>query len=259
MIHDTPFPKKSLGQHFLINDSVSRRIVNILRVQQTDNVLEIGPGPGALTCYLKKFSPVNLLLLEKDKYWAFYQAQNSASNTNVILIDALTMAWNKLANKGEWKITGNLPYNVASPLIWDIVSKCFCWKRLVFMVQKEVAERICAKPGKKDYGALSVWTQCHSNPKLEFCVAPGSFRPMPKVDSAVVSFEPLASNKKNFSQSSLRDLLKICFQNRRKQLGGIFTRANLGHILHRMSVLDIDPHLRPENLSCEDFINLSLP
>lgn len=245
MIDQAPAPraKKSLGQHFLRDRSICERIVGLLQCGPDDRILEIGPGPGALTKILENIPRAGLLALEKDAFWA--RERNNA-NCQAILMDALRFDWTRLC--GKWKIIGNLPYNVASPLIWDLVAQIPRGARAVFMVQKEVARRIAARPGSREYGALSVWIQYHAIPRLAFNVGPGAFRPPPKVDSTVFSLEfpPL---EKEANPAHLAALLKICFQNRRKQLGTIFRKANLPENL----LEGYDKMLRPENLCVDDF------
>lgn len=253
----TPALKKSLGQHFLHNSAIAQRITSLLEIHSEDNILEIGPGAGALTTYLKQAPCKNLVLLEKDCFWARKQAEKCLGNVQVLMLDALQFDWQKLCESGVWKIAGNLPYNIASPLIWDIVSKCHCLQKAVFMVQKEVAQRLCASPGNREYGALSVWVQCHSRPIFEFSVAPGNFQPPPKVDSAVVSFIPNSALNKPKFPFELKNLLNICFQNRRKQLAGIFKRTNMAYLTDALIMLGHSGQQRPEELACEDFMRLA--
>lgn len=249
-----PKAKKSLGQHFLHDQQICKRIVALLQSKPNDNVLEIGPGPGALTKILEKAELANFVVLEKDPYWA--KERNNAL-CQAILIDALNFDWQRLAcannldKNTAWKLIGNLPYNVASPLIWDIVSQAQNVQRAVFMVQKEVGQRITAKPGGKEYGALSVWVQYHATSRLAFTVGKGAFNPAPKIDSAVIVLELKSERPKN--PQHLANLLHICFQNRRKQLGSIFRMANLPESI----LAGRDPKLRPENLSVEDFASIA--
>lgn len=240
-----PGLKKSLGQHFLISPAICQRIAGLMRLAPEDQVLEIGPGAGALTQFLVPHR--TLWLIEKDRHWA---SQHSGA-TRVLTMDALDFDWQTLA--GRWKLAGNLPYNIASPLIWNIVSSCSSYDLAVFMVQKEVGVRICANPGSRLYGALSVWVQCHAQVRLEFTVKPGSFKPPPKVDSAVVSFQPLASLPGQ--PEALNQILQICFQARRKQLGGIFRKFPA--LEAALAALGIDPRLRPEDLARQDFLALA--
>lgn len=244
-----PRAKKSLGQHFLKDDRISSRIVDLLRIEPTDRVLEIGPGPGAITNIIHARGPACFRLIEKDTYWAEHHA--SAGKTNpvpeVLNADALAFPWESL--EGPWKIISNLPYNVGSPLIWDIVSRTPQLTRAVFMVQKEVAERLYARPDTGDYGALTVWVQSHVRVEWGFVVGPGSFSPPPKVDSAVVTFTPLPREQLPVYPEALSAVLKTCFQLRRKQLQSIFRRAGRPDIAERLPELGLEPTARPENVT----------
>ncbi|MDE7241095.1 16S rRNA (adenine(1518)-N(6)/adenine(1519)-N(6))-dimethyltransferase RsmA [Desulfovibrio sp.] len=253
---DAPRPKKSLGQHFLRNEGVCRRIAQLVQPSPEDRLLEIGPGPGALTRALEAQPHKSLLLLEKDRHWAAERQRLATQDTQAVLMDALRFDWRRLSPGEGWKVVGNLPYNVASPLIWDIVAQSGA-ERCVFMVQKEVGLRLAAVPGSRQYGALSVWVQAHSRPRLEFSLGPGAFSPPPKVDSAVLSFLPLAPEARPRHPAMLERLLRICFQQRRKQLGGIFGRAGLHRLAGELPKLGLSPQLRPEALAVADFLRLS--
>ncbi len=227
MAEEKIFAKKSLGQHFLKNESVINKIIELGQIQENDQVMEIGPGPGALTSILREKSCQKLWLLEKDDTFALnhknYAQEHQLNHIKVFHIDALTFDWTNL--KGEWKIMGNLPYNVASPLMWDIVYKVPHLKKAVFMIQKEVAERIKAKEGSKTYGALSVWIQSFCKVEKGFVIRPSAFTPPPKVDSEIIIFSPLPESEKPHNPENLAKLIKICFQQRRKQLHGILQKA----------------------------------
>ena len=251
----TPKAKKHLGQHFLHQRSVAERIVHLLEIGPQDRVLEIGPGPGALSGLLKAAQPACLLLVEKDPYWA--RDRQKAGDGQVVLMDALLFAWSRITAERPWKIVGNLPYNVASPLLWDIASQAAGLQRALCMVQKEVALRIVASPGTKRYGALSVWMQSFLLPRLVFTLGAGAFTPPPKVESALVAFTPLPLKQRATEQAALASLLKICFQNRRKQLRSIFRMHNKTYALPILRELDIDPQQRPEYLTPKLFQQLS--
>ncbi|MCL1984937.1 MAG: 16S rRNA (adenine(1518)-N(6)/adenine(1519)-N(6))-dimethyltransferase RsmA [Betaproteobacteria bacterium] len=251
-----PKANKSLGQHFLHQRFVAERIVQLLEIGPQDRVLEIGPGSGALSGLLKAAKPACLLLVEKDGYWAV--ERHKAGDGQVILMDAMQFAWNRITPEFPWKIIGNLPYNVASPLLWDIASQAGGLQRAVCMVQKEVALRVIASPGTKNYGALSVWLQSFMQPRLIFTVGSGAFTPPPKVDSAVVLFVPLPLAQRVQQPGKLASLLKICFQNRRKQLQSIFRLHNREYALPILRELDINPKYRPEHLEPELFQKLSM-
>jgi 16S rRNA (adenine1518-N6/adenine1519-N6)-dimethyltransferase len=251
-----PAPKKSLGQHFLHEKTAIRRILDLLDVQAGDQVLEIGPGPGALTGSLRSLGWSRLLLIEKDDAFAAAQAARPLPGLEVLRADALVFDWKSLS--GPWKLVGNLPYNIASPLIWDMVSRIPSWERAVFMLQKEVAERVLAPPGGRTYGALTVWIRSFAVPRRGFSLGPGAFRPPPRVESSVIVLHPLPPEKRARHPAALAALLKLCFGRRRKQLGGI-----LGKIAPGRSVPDIlagqgiDPQKRPETLAAEDFQRLA--
>ena len=265
-----PAAKKSLGQNFLQDVNIARKIVEALNIQPGERVIEIGPGPGALTCHLLESGLGRLVLMEKDRHWARHHAQSVGENPydgktalfdelvygdegrlKVIEGDALAVPWS--AFDKPVKIIGNLPYNVASPLMWDIVSQSRGCERAVFMIQKEVGLRLTASPKTKEYGALSVWIQSFCVPQLEFIVPPQVFHPKPKVHSAVVSFNPLSLNP-GVDYKALSSLLKMCFQARRKQLGNSL-RA-LPNIEDGFKKANILPTQRPEELSSTDFHRL---
>ena len=252
-----PHPKKSLGQHFLREAHTARRIVDLLRISPADNVLEIGPGPGALTGLIRERGPQRFAVIEKDDHWARVHAQSGTEPVPVEVrhADALQCVWEELS--GPWKIIGNLPYNVASPLIWDLVFRVPELARAVFMVQKEVAGRLAAVPGGKIYGALSVWVQSYVRARREFTVGPSAFEPPPKVDSAVVVFEPLPGDSRPANPKVLARVLKMCFQQRRKQLQSILRRNNIANVDTILESLGITPDCRPETLSVRQFQDLS--
>lgn len=278
--------KKSLGQNFLQDANIARKIVRTLDIGPQDSVLEIGPGPGALTSIILDAEPRRLVLVEKDTYWAGERMRLDGPRRgvdsqeplmfpgsgalampedglppdgrfSVLVADALSIPWKRFST--PWKFIGNLPYNVASPLMWEIFSRAGGLQKAVFMVQKEVGQRIVAKPSTSAYGALSVWIQSFVAPTMEFIVPPQVFRPRPKVDSAVLSFLPLqrkgAEDRPAFPPGALAATLHFCFQRRRKQLGGIVKAA--GGPEGWSEELDIDPTLRPEALSVEIFHKLA--
>lgn len=262
-----PRAKKSLGQHFLRDPQVSEKIVRLLQCKAGDRIIEIGPGPGALTMLLQEQAYHSLLLLEKDDHWAAERQKHANDRTQALQTDALTFDWDSLSPDsadesgkpgGPWKVIGNLPYNVASPLMWEIFSRSRGLSRAVFMVQKEVGQRLAAPPDSPHYGGLSVWVQSFVCPHWAFVVGPGAFSPPPKVDSAVLSFSPLPLEQWPLFPQKLSHLIKICFQNRRKQLGSIFRQNTMPHMMPRLEALGIDAKRRPETLSPADFQKLLL-
>ena len=270
-----PAAKKSLGQNFLQDANIARKIVSLVQATTADRVMEIGPGPGALTRHIHALEPAKLVLIEKDDHWARFHAESVTPHASlhslksiseglltgilagpesftVLETDALKIPWAALGT--GWKLVGNLPYNVASPLMWDIFSRAGGLGRAVFMVQKEVGQRLVAQPDTGAYGALSVWVQSFVTPVMEFIVPPQVFHPRPKVHSAVVSFVPL-KKVAGFNPEKLATIIKKCFQSRRKQLGTIF-KGDVP-ILNLLEKHSIDNRLRPENLVPEQFVLLT--
>ena len=248
--------KKSLGQNFLVDSNVAYKIISHLDVQPQDKVLEIGPGQGALTFKLLELTP-DLTVIEKDFKLAAH-IKSFKPEIDVIVMDVMDFAWQALAGEYNWKLIGNLPYNIASPLIWDLVSGCYSCKRAVFTVQKEVAQRIVAKPGSKKYGAISVWVQSFVVPKLLFSIGSQVFRPRPKVDSAVISMDPVPQEKRFDCPQKLANLLHLCFQQRRKQLGTILKRHWTPVMSRWIASHGLDTRVRPEQLSPGQFQELAL-
>lgn len=252
---DAPRPaaKKSLGQHFLRRADICERIVRLAKLDEDARVLEIGPGPGALTKVLERSPHRELLLLEKDSYWAGVREEEAEARTKVLCTDALAYPFEEL--EGPWVLMGNLPYNVASPLIWEMAARVKSMRRAVFMVQKEVGMRLCAKSCSKDFGALTVWVQAHWQASYEFTVKPQAFSPPPKVDSAVCSFDQRTEPPPH--PKALERLIKLAFAGRRKQLGGVFRKAGLAVLQERLESLGKSQQVRAEELSVEDFLHLS--
>ncbi len=251
-----PKAKKSLGQHFLRDKNISEKIVSLLHIKEGDSVIEIGPGPGALTTILEQKPLSKLTLVEKDDHWAAERQRLGGPNTEALLLDALQMPWHTIDEQNPRKIISNLPYNVASPLMWDIFSQCTGLIRAVFMMQKEVGLRLVAKPSTKEYGALTVWTQSFVRVEWGFVVGPKSFAPPPKVDSAVLAFMPRPAEERPKHPELLAKFVKMCFQNRRKQLKAILRQNNALHMLPTLEHLQIDPQRRPETLSPADFATI---
>ncbi|MDR1659542.1 MAG: 16S rRNA (adenine(1518)-N(6)/adenine(1519)-N(6))-dimethyltransferase RsmA [Desulfovibrio sp.] len=251
-----PRAKKSLGQHFLREISICARISGLLALRPEDRLLEIGPGPGALTRELEKAPHRLLLLLEKDNHWIAERGRLRAAGTLPVHTDALFFDWRRITPENPWKMAGNLPYNIASRLIWDIVWKAEGLAKAVFMVQYEVGRRITAPPSCRRYGALSVWVQSFARPRLEFAVGREAFTPPPKVSSAVISLEALPPGCRPRRPEILAGLLRTCFRQRRKQLGTIFRQAGMPEFIRDLHGMGVDPARRPETLTTENFRRL---
>lgn len=249
--------KKSLGQNFLIDQNICYKIVDAIHPDQSDNIIEIGPGQGALTGHIVDAKPKTFTVLEMDNDLAT-RLEEDYPDINVILTDALKFDWRSLNDGMPRKIIGNLPYNVGSKLIWDIVSQVESLEQAVFMVQHEVAKRLTAEPGNKAYGGLTAWVKNFAKTKYLFKVPPSVFRPQPKVDSAVVSFKPLALDARPENPEKLSELIKILFQKRRKQISTILKKKWTPEIEEWFENEGVSPKARPENLTPEQFLSLSM-
>lgn len=241
--------KRSLGQNYLHDQGIARKIVASLDVNPGDRVLEIGPGRGALTRWLAELNIV-LVAVEKDVDLALH-AKRVLPTVTMIAMDALEFSWERL--RGPWRLIGNLPYNVASPIIWEAVSRIPRLVQAVFMVQKEVGHRLAADPGTRTYGALSVWVQSHVQVKRLFTVGPQVFRPRPRVDSVVVALSPLPEGQGRAAHPDLRMILRTCFQQRRKQLKTILRPVWTEALADWLLSQGLRPESRPEELSPRQF------
>ncbi len=246
--------KKSLGQNFLQDRNIARKIVDSLSVSPDDRVIEIGPGQGALTEYISEAGPRELVLLEKD-YNLAPVLEEKYPEADVIQADALEFDWTKLEKGQGWKVVGNLPYNVASKLMWDIVSLSGA-EICVFMVQHEVALRLTAQSGNRQYGALGAWVQSFCETRYLFKVPPTVFRPQPKIDSGVVKFISLSEDEKPDNPQGLAKLIKYCFQKRRKQLGNILKSFVSDDMVRWLESEGLSLSARPEALSPLQFQGL---
>ena len=208
-----------------------------------ETVLEIGPGKGSLTEALLARG-LNVVAIEKDRELAGALAR---ANLHVVEGDALRLEWPRVP-----KIVGNIPYYITSPLIDKALTPPLP-ERVVFLVQAEVADRLAASPGTKTYGALSIGVQAVCRVEKLFTVAPGSFKPPPKVRSAVVRLTPLAQPLVRPEEiATLRAFVTACFSRRRKQL----KNAVPGLSVNQLEELGIDPTLRPERLTPQAFVRL---
>lgn len=257
MSKETPYrAKKSLGQNFLQDQNICRRIVQAIEIDSRDILLEIGPGQGALTKLLVEEGPAQLMTLEKDDELASDLVEKFPS-IEMMQGDALEFDWHSLNAFEECKIVGNLPYNIGSKLIWDIVSQVKTMERAIFMVQHEVAMRLTAEPGNKTYGGLTAWVNNFAETKYLFKVPPTVFRPRPKVDSAVVAFRPLSIEDWPEKPELLARLIKMLFQQRRKQISSILKKKWSESVELWFETEQVDPKARPENLSPAQFKRLS--
>ena len=251
---DSHHIRKRFSQNFLEDQIIIDKIVNLINPQKDDFIIEIGPGKGALTIpilkYVKNFNAIEIdrelvrLLKEKIKNEEFVVYEN----------DALKFDYSKFKNKNI-RLIGNLPYNISTPLLFHLLSYKKIIKNMFFMLQKEVVERICAKPNSKKYGRLSVILQYYCDVESMLIIKPDAFNPSPKVDSAIIKITPLSNTKYDlYSNESFKIIVREAFSQRRKTIRNalkIFLNKN------DISELGIDGNLRAENLQIKDFVTLS--
>ncbi len=248
--------RKRFGQHFLHNRNVIGRIVAALAPRPDDHIVEIGPGKGALTRVLAtSLAHFDAIELDRDLL-AHLQSVISPDKLRLHNADALRFDFCQLMQEGrKLRLVGNLPYNISTPLLFHLLDQSGCIEDMLFMLQKEVVQRLAAAPGGKDYGRLSVMIQYRCRVEKLFEVAPGAFTPPPKVDSTVVRLVPHATppvavrDEARFSQ-----VVRAAFASRRKTL-----RNNLKGLLsaEQLLALGIDPVRRAETLTLAEFATLS--
>ena len=254
--------QKKFGQNFLIDEHVLDKIIRAAEITKDDYVLEIGPGIGTMTQYLacaaREVTAVEidraLIPILEDTLKEYDNV--SIINEDILKVDIAALAKEKNGGR-PIKVVANLPYYITTPIIMGLFEKNVPVDSITVMVQKEVAERLYAKPGTKDYGALSVWIQSYVRVEWGFVVGPGAFNPPPKVDSAVVTFIPLPRERHPADPKALSSVLKLCFQLRRKQLQSILRRAGRDDTAAALERLGIAPEARPETLTPEQFQQLA--
>jgi 16S rRNA (adenine1518-N6/adenine1519-N6)-dimethyltransferase len=249
-------PNRRLGQHFLADRRILARIADALAPGPHDTVLEIGPGHGGLTAPLQEKAG-QVIAIEKDGKLVI-RLRNQFPKVKVVEGDALEIDWHAVAGP-EFLLTGNIPYNITSPLIDKALTPPLP-SRIVFLVQKEVADRVTARPNSSAYGALSVGVRSVARVERLFGIRPGSFHPPPTVDSTVLRLTPHETPLVNDSERVFfRRLVVGLFGFRRKQLArGLrsltgWDAASVGELLGR---LGLDERARPETLAPEQFVAL---
>ena len=251
-------PKKKLGQNFLHDKNIISLIINNVNVKDED-IIEIGPGPGILTENILKNKARSLLVIEKDDSFEvnLKKIKNKYKDNFIYLIhDVIDFDFNKLTKK-EYKIVSNLPYNISVPFILKMIKirRVISWKDMILMVQKEVAERITANIGTKNYGRLSIMVNLNNDVKKLLNVKPSSFIPKPKVDSTVIKISPKNKNL-NINEEVFEKIVKICFSQRRKKIKNNLDQLNTNTSL-LLELSNIDPDIRAENINIEGFLRIS--
>lgn len=241
-------PKKSLGQNFLINRSVIKRIVETCNDIKNVHVIEIGPGPGVLTRALKDACPLSLTLIEYDE--RFQDVLQSIGAEGIVFSDVLKVDLAKLV-KRPCVFVSNLPYNISVNLLYKLMPIFNQIEYCVFMFQKEVADRIKAKPNTKDYGKLSVLMQTYCDIETVMQVSPGSFLPTPAVSSTILKITPLKPQPEVNCDLFNHFLTKL-FENRRKKLKNKLK----GIITSDDDLIASKYDLRAEDVTVHDYVEL---
>lgn len=246
-------PKKSLGQHFLKDLDVARRIAESLNVSQKTRVLEIGPGTGVLTQFLLQNSLIELTAIELDRESVNYLKINYPQ-LNLIEGDFLKLNLNSIFGSEPFYLIGNYPYNISSQIFFKLLDYREQIPVCSGMIQKEVAERIASNPGKKTYGILSVLLQAYYDIEYLFTVNENVFDPPPKVKSAVVRLTRNQRTTIDCDEKMFRIVVKTAFNQRRKQM-----RNSLQSLISKDNPLLNNPIFtkRPEQLSVQEFIELT--
>ena len=252
--------KKSLGQNFLIDKNIIGKITRLDSIKNK-TVLEIGAGSGNLTNSILKKRPKEIILIEKDKrfYENLSKKFNTKKNCKIVNEDILSYDLNSFT-KPETIVFGNLPYNISTQILAKFI-RVNSWppfyQKIIFMFQKEVADRILAKSNTKQYGRITVLSNLRFNITENFKISKNCFFPRPKVDSKIITFQP--KDKINYKISNVKNLEKITqifFSSKRKMINKAFSRVFQNH-KDVAKKLKIDLNSRPSELTCEDYYRLT--
>jgi len=259
-------PKKRLGQHFLVDETVARRIVDAATVTTQDTVVEIGPGKGVLT-FLIAARARRVVAVEFDRNLVAYLREHARDHGNVAIVneDVLRYDFRALARGAGSRliVVANLPYNISTPVLFRLFDAREVFSHLVLMLQQEVADRVVACPGTKDYGVLAVFAQLFTTPRMIMRVPPGAFYPRPKVTSALVRFDILGGTRLPVrDMEAFRLVVRAGFGQRRKTLvnalhGGPCREASKERLKALLEGTGIDHRRRAETLDLAEFERLA--
>ncbi len=248
--------RKRFGQHFLHDREVIDRILQAIDPRPGQSICEIGPGRGALTVpLLQRCQQLTAIELDRDLAAGLPAQTAKYGALNLIAADVLEFDFEQLPGDQPWRLVGNLPYNISTPLLFHLQAQLGRFEDMHFMLQKEVARRIVAAPGSASYGRLSVMLQLHTDCHELFDVGPESFTPPPRVNSSVIRMLPLARPRCEIGDPArFASIVETAFNQRRKTIAN-----SLRSMVSREELLacEIDPQLRAENLGLEDYARLS--
>lgn len=251
-------PKKSLGQNFLVDENIARKIIRFVAPTPKDVILEIGPGFGILTKYLiPTIEKVIAVEIDHNLSQKLKNQFGQRKNFELIEGDFLELEIVEFFDHlGKLRVLGNIPYHITSPVIFKIFENREYIQDMILMIQKEVGQRIVALPGSKDYGILSVFSQLYSEPHLLFHVSKNVFKPKPEVDSTVVRWDFSKSLEVGVkSKEILQIVIHGTFQQRRKMLRK--SLKNIPGLSANIQKLDFNLKKRPEDLNPSEFVELS--
>lgn len=246
------FAKKKWGQNFLVDNNLLEKIINNVKIDSNENVLEIGPGQGALSEKLVGIcNELHMVEIDRDLI-AILKQHNKLSQAEIINQDILKIDLPTLDIENP-VVVGNIPYNITSPIVFWLIKYLASWNRAYLMVQKELAQRLTAKIGTKDYSRLTVMTSLYFDIKICFLISPNVFLPKPKVQSAFIEIiKKENSSHHNINLKSFDQVVRMAFNQRRKMLRNSLSSLNID-----IKNCGIDFTERPEQLSVEDFIEIS--
>ncbi len=254
--NDPMYAKKHFGQHFLHDADIIGRIVRAIDPQPDDDLVEIGPGRGALTApLLRRHHRLRVIELDRDLIEPLRARDGREGALEVIHADVLKVDFSRLAGKGKLRLVGNLPYNISSPILFHALDHAAHITDMHFMLQKEVVERMAAAPGSKVYGRLSVMLQAYCDVQPLFDVPPAAFSPPPQVDSAVVRLQPRPAAAIGIADRALfTRVVRDAFGQRRKTL-----RNALASVCDPadLAAAGLDPGARAEQIDVVGFIALA--
>ncbi len=246
--------RKRFGQHFLTDQAVIKSIIDELDFNDTGDLVEIGPGRGALTrTLLENTERLHVIEIDRDLV-DYLKSIDNSNKLNIYNVDALK--FNFCSSLGtDLRIIGNLPYNISTPLLFHLLEQISCIKQMLFMLQKEVADRICGSPGSKAYGRLSIMVQsmCHVSPLFD--VEPQAFNPPPKVRSTIIRLTPLDNPAiPPATLETFKKLVRLAFSKRRKTIKNAL-KGIVDEVI--LEAVGIEPEARPETIDVDTYIRLS--
>ncbi|OGT82625.1 MAG: 16S rRNA (adenine(1518)-N(6)/adenine(1519)-N(6))-dimethyltransferase [Gammaproteobacteria bacterium RIFCSPLOWO2_02_FULL_52_10] len=248
-------PRKRFGQNFLHDRHIIQRIINAIDTNDSTRIVEIGPGKGALTIpLLQATGRLDVVEIDRDLAQQLAASCRAAGTLNIHVMDVLKFDFCGL-DAGKIKVVGNLPFNISTPLLFHLLNNIHCIERMLFMMQREVVDRICAQPDSGSYGRLTVMVQSVCEARKLFNIAPGAFTPAPKVEASIVSLIPKSAvNCRVHDRMIFSQVVKQAFNQRRKTI-----RNSLKGLADETTLREagIVPSERAENLSVADYIKLA--